>query len=334
MKKIVISLLVSTFLYAQPPWYQHSNEAQMPNHYIGFGEGASEAEAKQNALNDIALQISVKIENELVQNKTNSNEGFEKKIQMKSVQKTSASLSDYKVIKFEQQNDRFYFKIGYENISNIDKLIEKLSKLQSTNQVLADAKTHKLFQSSSIAKTINERFGCEIELQIERRSGNWFLKSNQISQVLNQDEFVKFLIPVANSALRINTTKKDNVLFDGDEFYYKIESIEDGYASIVSVYEDGTVCTLLKNQQIKKDDQNILPDSKSDSVPVAGLLTPNAETFEIVFVILSQNKLNFDTFADSLVDTTDQDKYKNFGEFAKFLDDKLFSSIKVITKSR
>lgn len=333
VKSFVIMMIFSPLLFSQPLWYHTQNETK-PNHYLGFGEGASEAEAKQNALNDIASQISVKIENELIQNKTHSNGGFEKNIQMKSIQKTSANLSDYKVLDFAQERGRFYFKIGYENISNIDKLARKLRNKKDENVTLAPPKSQKFLQQSLMAKSLKEAVGTEVELQIFRRNNAWSLVSNNFVHNISDEEFASFFYAVSNPQISVRTNKKDNILYDGDEFHFLVESSEDGFASIASVYEDGTVVILLKNSKIAKNVLTKLPQKEDVLEPVAGLLHPKQDTFEMQFVIFSDKKLQFDNFADAYIDTTNQEKYKNFGDFLRFLDDKKYASIKVITKAR
>ena len=332
MKAFVSFFIFAIFAFGAPSWYHAAFDVK-PNHYVGFGEGESEAEAKQNALNDIASQMNTKIDSEVIQNKKQTDGSFSKNIEFKSIQKIKATLSDYDVQKFEKQNGRYFFKIEYENISNIDRLIKKLSIVLDANATSAKDKKSNFLQRSSIAKKINEHFAKDIALQIQRQNNAWNLKSNGITQIINDDEFSKFFVTIADENLSIATSKKDNVLYDGDEFWYKINSKNSGFASVVSVYEDGTVCTLIKNHKIKSG-VNILPDDKHGSIPTAGLLVAGSETFEMVFVILSDKKLMFDNFADSSVETNNQEKYKNFGEFVEFLNDKKFATAKVITKPR
>ena len=57
MKNLILLLLFITNIFATT--------------YIGEGYANSKKEAKQNALNDIASQISVKIDNTIVKDKSN-----------------------------------------------------------------------------------------------------------------------------------------------------------------------------------------------------------------------------------------------------------------------
>ena len=107
-------------------------------------------------------------------------------------------------------------------------------------------------------------------------------------------------------------------MYDGDEFLFVVKSSEDGFVSIMSVYEDGTITTLVKNAKIKKDKLTNLPDEKSDATPVAGILEKGKETFDMYVVIWSDKKLNFDRFGDGNNENMEDERYKNFGELAEF----------------
>jgi hypothetical protein len=123
-------------------------------------------------------------------------------------------------------------------------------------------------------------------------------------------------------------------LYDGEEFVFKVQSSEDGFITIVSVYEDGTVSTLLKNIPIKKEKPTTFPDDKSESIPVAGILEVGQDTFDMYVALWSSKKENFERFADASEEAIEDEKYKNFGELIEFLQTKRYTTLKVITKPR
>lgn len=321
---------MASYVWATPSWY-HNIKNEKPNFYMGYGDGVTESEAKQNALNDIASQIFTKIDNEIVQNKKSSNDGYEKNIEIKSSQKTKTNLSDFEVLKVEFEDGKYFVSLAYENISNIARFARKVEKL---GEVKAPLPNLSIISESLLAKNIYEALGQRIDFEVIRENKAWFLRHKNAMQYIDNNQFSKLFGTILNDKLSINTNKKDNILYDGDEFLFQINSTDDGFVSIVSIYEDGTVATLIKNIKIKKDKIMKLPDDKSQSIPIAGVLEKGKETFDMYILIWSDKKLIFDRFSEANNENMEDERYKNFGEFVEFLKDKRYTALKVVTKPR
>ena len=217
----ILNLLFITFLNATT--------------YIGVGSGDSEYEAKQNALKDIAGQISVKIDSKTEQNKKLINGKYSKDIIISSTQTAKANIVGYELISMSFKDGVYRVKILYENIPSIDKFTKK------TN-----------FTKSQVINSIKKDFGVSLELELVRKDKRWYLKYKDIMQLLDNKDFSKFFKTTLNANLTITTSKKNNILYEDDEFYFKVKSSKNGYVSILTVYENGTVSTLLKNIPCKK----------------------------------------------------------------------------------
>jgi hypothetical protein len=328
MKKILLLSTLATALFATPAWYYKLPNTK-PNFYIGYGDGANESEAKQNALGEIASQIHTKIENETIQNKKSSTAIYEKEIQMKSVQKTKANLSDFEVIKTTKEDGVHFVAIAYENISNSERFVGKVKQLGGN---ITPSKTPTILEGSVFAKKLYEALGQKIDFEVIRDNKAWFVRYKNASQHIDEREFSQFLITVPNEKLTIVTNKRNNILYDGDEFFFNIKSQNDGYVSILTVYEDGTVGVLLENTPFKKNTQTSLPDKKYTAIPTAGLLESGKATFDMYVVIRSDVKLALDIFSKE-GDENDE-RNKNFGELVEFLKNKEFATLRVDTKPR
>ena len=340
MKKTLLLLGLSTLLFADVPAWYLTIPTKAPNTYVGHGDGESEEEAKQNALNDISSQIYTKIESQRVQKEKLINGNYEHNIEIQSSQKTKADMSDYELLKEENIQGRYYVSIAYEDISDIDRFIQKIEASgqkrisQDTNSSRNIQVSDNLLQKSSYASQLRTIFGKNIDFKILRKDSTWFLRYKNALQHITRSEFSHLFLSSDNEKLLINTNKRNNILYDGNEFSFQVKSQENGYVSIVTVYEDGTVATLIKNTPIKKDMITTLPDEKYGSVPVAGLLEKGKETYDMYILIWSPKKLMFDQFGDASDEHIEDERYKNFEDIIEFLNGKTYTTLKVVTRPR
>jgi hypothetical protein len=337
MKKLVLFVGLATLLFGDvPPWY-HALHVK-PNNYLGYGDGATENEAKQNALTDISSQIYTKVESQRVQKEKLINGNYEQNIEVQSSQNTKADMSDYELLKAENVDGRYYVGIAYEDISDLDRFIKKVEAL-GFKRVLNENNTtiapnNNLLQKSAYAEQLRKTFGRDIDFKIERKNKNWFLRYKSALQHITNSEFALFFLSSENEKLQINTNKKNNILYDGDEFSFGVKSKESGFVNIVSVYEDGTVATLIKNAPIQKNKLTTLPDEKYGATPVAGLLEKKKETYDMYVLIYSPKKMMLDQFGDASDEHIEDERHKNFGELVEFLNDKNYTTLRVVTRAR
>ncbi|MEA2051043.1 MAG: LPP20 family lipoprotein [Campylobacterota bacterium] len=300
-------ILLLTSLYASPSWYYSLDDTKQ-NSYIGYGSASSEQEAKQNALVSISGQINTKIDSSLTTTKTKSS----KDIQIKSSQKTKANISDYKLLKMSYEDGKYYIAIEYENIPNMQKFKNKLKE-----------------------KALKPKFDNYLsEFELIRKEKRWYIKYKDVIQLLDKKDFARFFVTTPNENLTITTNKRNNILYDGDQFYFKIKSKEDGYISILTVYEDGTVSTMMKNIPIQRDTLSNIPDKDFEAIPEAGLLEVGVETYDMYVAVYSKTKLLFDRFATADDEVIEDERYKNFDELIRFIKNKQYTTIKIVTKPR
>lgn len=322
MKRFFIPLfLIYGFinLYAEPVWYYNIHNGK-PNTFIGFGSAKTEKNAKRNALVDIASQINTKIDKETIQNKNVIAGKYNNDIKIKSVHKTNATLAGYKVINIALQDGLFYVAIEYENIPSLDKFVNSINKEGYTKK--------------SIINSVRKGFGKDLGLELIRKDMKWYVKHENSLQLLDKKDFERFFITKPNPNIEVSTNKTNNILYENDEFFFKVKTSKSGYMTILTVYEDGTVATLMKNIRIDRNVLNNLPDKDYEAVPQAGLMQSGQETFDMYVLILSNSKLILDSFAMADEELIEEERYKNFDELLNFLDNKEYTTLKVVTKPR
>lgn len=285
--------------------------------YIGVGYGESKEDAKQSALKNISEQISVNIQSNTTRSQELVGEKYTTNLSIKQSQSTNTSFSDYEIIESSYKSGEYFVKIRYENIPSLDKFANKIK-----------------YTKKQILDSIKKDFGSSLNLELIRKDKRWYIKYKDIMQVLDKKDFTRYFKTTLNDSISIKTNKKNNILYENDEFYFKIKSKQSGYVSIVTVYENGTVSVLMKNIKIRADIFENIPDKDFEAIPQAGLLKKGKDTFDMYVVIFSQNKLIFDNFANADDELISNERYKNLDELIYFLQNKTYSTLKVVTKAR
>jgi len=332
MKNLALILLLVSLLNAAPTWY-HNIEQKTPSSYVGFGSEKSEVAAKHEALSDIASQISVEVDTRFSSHIKDDNGNLSDVSEKSTMQRAKSSIQDYKLLKSEYSDGKYYVSLSYENIPSIDKFIRKVKRskffLKEKNGV-----SNSYLKHSEMASLLKRELHKEIEFALVRKDTKWFIKYENILQVLDKKDFKKFFSSVSNAGLELNTNKRNNILYEGDKFYFKVNATKSGYISILTVYEDGTVSTLVRNIKIDKNKMQNIPDEDFESIAEAGLIESGVETYDLYVAIHSTKKIHFDSYAYADSELVNEEKYKNFDELMEFLDNKHFTTLKVVTKPR
>ena len=332
MIKFLLASLLSVQLFAAPSWF-YKLQDENANVYIGYGVSSSGVKAKQEALNDIASQIFVSVDNSINSQVSDVNGHVSSVNESKSSQKSFATLSDYKLLKFEYKDGEYYVALSYENIPSLDKFVRKVQQLKPSSPTTMMS-SNKYLQSTFISKELQRKIGRKIDFELVRKDKKWFIKHKSVMQVLDAKDFSKFFTTKSNSSIKLKTNKKNNILHDGDKFYFEVMSKEDGYVTLLDVYEDGTVAVLMSNIVVKKARVEKMPDEEFESVPEATLLKNCEETYDLYIAVFSKKRLTFESFAEADDDLISEEKYKNFDTLIGLLDEYIYTTLKVVTKPR
>ncbi len=330
MRKILLIIALVASVLANPMWY-HNVQKTKANSYVGYGSGVNESDAKKEAFNDITSQISVSVNTSFSQKQKIRDGQFNNTQEFTSSQNSKATLYDYELLKSEFHNGKYFVALQYENIPSVDKFVNKLKK---SNIELKNEKQNSYLKNTSMAKKLKKALKKDIAFSLVRKDAKWFVKYKNILQVLDKKDFAKFFRTVDNPTMSINTNKRKNILYNDDKFFFKVKSAKGTYASILTVYEDGTVSTLVRNVPLRKDKLENIPDKDFESIPQAGLMHRGIETYDLYVLLISSKKTHFDSFAQADEELIEEEKYKNFDELIEFIDAKEYTTLKVVTKPR
>jgi len=304
--RILIFSFIFSFLFATPKWF-YSLDNNKSNYYIGYGEGKNIKEAKMNALNDISSQIEIKIKSEFESNINN----YKKNISQKLNLSTNANLTDYKVLKVENKDNKYYVAIGYENIPNIDKFIKKLPKNTKISQ-------NYFLNNTYLGKYIKEKTGKFIKFHIFNKDNKWYIGYNNKIQILDKNMFNKLYISMGE----IKTNHKYNIFHNDDIIKVYIKAPFDGYVTLFDVDSKGSVYILL-SQKLKKGWNEI----KNEDFELQAY-TDKKEDFEMYVAVFMKNRENFTQFSSVLNPNNNRD----FGILIDTIKNYNFATLKIITR--
>ena len=238
------------------------------------------------------------------------------------------ALSD--IASYEDGN--YYVALSYENIPSLDKFVRKVKRLKETPQVALNSENY--LSRTLINRELQRKLGHKMAFSLVRKDKKWYIQHKSVMQVLDKKDFSKFFVTKTTPKLNLHTNKRRDILHDGDKFYFNVKTQEDGYVTLLDVYEDGTVSTLVRNVAMKKGIVEKIPDEDFESVPEASLLLKAEETYDLYVAIFSKKRLRFDSFAYADDVLISEEKYKNFDTLIHFLDKKVYTTLKVVTKPR
>jgi len=318
--------MISTLSAGQiPTWFYSLKPNKELSQVIGYGQAKNLEEAKIKAREDIAKQIKTIIASTSTQTTSLSNNSLYNIYNKKINEKTVEMLQDIKLLKKHINEDKEVFvALGYENIPFLSRLIKKLDLSKCSE------KQNSYLKNTILLTSINSMTSCSPNIQLQRKDKLWYLIHKNSIQELPIEFFEELYTSVENRNINLKSSKK--VLKDGDEFYFKITPKEDGYISLLTVYEDGTVTVLLPNVKVEENKITQLPNESYGAVLEAGLINKNQPTHDLYVAIYSKKRLNLSRFEQASSDLSNDEDSKKFDELINKLDAYEFSTLLLRTK--
>ena len=149
---------------------------------------------------------------------------------------------------------------------------------------------------------------------------------------LLKTDFEKLLISFESQSVSLIPSKK--MLKEGDSFYFKIKSAEDGYYSILNVYENGEVFILCDNVPIQAGKEDVFPDPESDIDLVAGLFPGDRTTLDMYVAIVNRNSIGLSRIQKAGAFIEKEEMHFKFQEVIELMDQNNFSTVLLRVKSR
>jgi hypothetical protein len=293
MKRFLFLILLPVIVFATPSWL-YNIEYNKKHDIVGYGISENLAEAKKNAIADIAntLHVSVDSSLDMIDNDENGKLTHKTSAYLKTSSK--AVLSGVKYIRMEKSDGLWYVAAKYDNSS----LDIKLKKLLPQN--LKDEAQNRYLKNTPLIKKLNKEFNVKLNYKIIRKDNLWQLQYKDILLPINMQNFYQLFSNQSTSDISIKPNK--DIYKESDDMYFYIKHKNPSYISVLYVEHNGKVGVLLANKKSEKS--FTFPDIKNeDSFKI---VNPYGKTIKELYVVLSSKKpLNlhkFENVSDSLLD--------------------------------
>ena len=161
---------------------------------------------------------------------------------------------------------------------------------------------------TALVKSANKLTTCDYNYELIHQNGMWYVQYENILEKLTPYAFSTLLLTLKNPHLSLTARKHD--FLEGDGFHLHLGSTNDGYVSVLNVYEDGRVGVVLSNQVIKKNVNFTYPDYKSGQEFVAHLIKPSVPTKDMYVALFSLTKLDLTLFEEQASQQVTDKEYR------------------------
>jgi len=252
-----------------PYWFTTPPTGTKGYEYYGTGMGADDKEAQGNARAAIAASIRSDIDSGFISKEEVKKGSYSQEKRHVLSVKTDMSLTDAEIVKQEQVGKTWYVLMKYENLT-----IGKKCKKWLHPSECAGEKQNRFLAGTRLIREINAETGCTPDMRLVRKDKTWYLTHNRIEKLLplTSDDVANLLAPYQSD--KVMLTPSNTELREGTAFTLTVQAIQDGFVTLFDVYENGEVFVVAPNQPVKANQKITIPDAKSESEMVAGLLAP------------------------------------------------------------
>ncbi len=318
--------ILNVFSSEIPVWFSDMSFPSTHTKLVGYGEEKNLPLAIANAKASISGQIKTQISSNMIQNNTLKNEIYNHEVIQNQQSSTQATMTDTTVLKQEKVGDMWYVAVEFENIPTLQKFINKLP----IN--LTDEPQNSYLMKTELFDELHKTIGKSIDAVLVRKDGAWYLKYKDVLQNIDERNFEDLFTSSKDQNLSLTLNKRIPLLYDGEKFSFTLSSTNDGFVSLLDVFEDGSVAVLSTNIPISKNSLISIPNIKDKNDFEAATLTQGKDSFDLFVAIYSEKPLNLDRFIIADANLQTSENAKSFDKLIGFLNGKQFATLKITTK--
>ncbi|QOY52298.1 LPP20 family lipoprotein [Candidatus Sulfurimonas baltica] len=305
-----------------PQWYKNRElQSAVKYEIIGYGNGNTIKDAEASAKEDIAQTLISKVDSSFTSTSTDD------KTTSKAILKVTSNLNlqNVKTIKQEQIDGLFYVALKYKNLDLAYRVKTTIGNFECTKQEL-----NSYLLLTPLVKKLTDSLGCKLNFKLDRRNEAWYLKYKEYLFLLSDDEFEELYETNINDNFEFKSNK--TVLTDGDSFYFTFNSKQDGYITLLNVYENGVVTLLQPSAPIKNSIQ--IPSKDSENYFEAGLVKEDENTYDLYVAIYTKEPLNMSRFEYANEDLASSELAYKFDELIGVMNQAEYSSLLLRTRTK
>ena len=315
---------------AYPKWYENRElDSAVKHEIIGYGEGRTVKEAEANAKENIAQTLLSKVDSSVSTIKTSNINNTENTFSQKSKSElrvtSKLNLQNLKTIKHDKSGGTCFVAVQYKNLDLAYRIKEKVGNIHCDEQ---HANSYLL--KTPLFKKITSTLGCELSFNLERKNAAWYLNYKEYPFLLSDNEFEELFVTTTNKHFEFKSNKI--ILQDGDTFYFTFDSKEDGYITLLDVYESGIVTLLQPSLPIRNTLQ--IPSKESANNFEAGVIKEGEDTYDLYVAIFSKKPLDMSRFEYADEDLSANEMAYKFDELMRIMNTHEYSSLLLRTKAK
>jgi len=230
-------------------------------------------------------------------------------------------MANLNTLKQEKKDGNYFVALSYVNNNLVYKVKSTIGDFECDNDNA----------NSYIKQTpIFDSFNCNLDIKLERKDKEWYLKHKENLFELTDEEFKEFFVTAKNSNFDFEISKKS--LVEEDKFYFSFKTKERGYITLLNVYKNGIVTLLDISLDIKE--KLTIPSQEEGYSYEASTLNYGENTFDLYVAIFTKEPIELAMFEYKNQDMTRNEKAYKLGELIDILDAYEYSTILVETEAR
>ncbi len=307
---------------AAPTWYTNQS-LPVINKYdvVGYGQGTTLNEAQANAKEAIAQSMVSKVDSSF--SSVATDEGSSSKSELKIT--SNLNLQNVQTLRQKQINGTFFVAMTYENLDLAYRVKTTLGDMQCS-----DESVNTYMRQTPLFNSILASTQCALDLRLNRRNGAWYLTYKESLFLLSDDEFEELYVSTSNNSFEFSSSK--NVLMDGDSFFFTFNAKQEGYITLLDVYENGIVTLIQASTPIKDSLQ--IPSKESSNYFEAGTLKEGEDTHDLYVALFTEKPLEMSRFTYADEDLASSESAYKFNELIDLMSKHNYSSLLLRTKTK
>jgi hypothetical protein len=306
----------------RPDWFILQDLRTQPYEYMGYGEGATAAEAQASARSEIVKNIQVMVTSTIkqsteVERRTGAAADIKTSALIEISEQSRIELDDVRTVRYELLDDRHYVALKYINLPIDQKIAVTLE--EATDDPCSASNRSSYLSHTELMKDLKREIGCEPEIRLIRQNKIWYVNTSRLLFRLPLAELGKLWAGIQEDGFSIAASNPQ--LRRGDFFHLTVNSAENGFLSLFDVYHTGQTVLLAANVPLTADKPYVYPDL-TEYHGLEAMVPAGHETTQDLFVALLC-PINRDFSRFELIDEKDlasENSYR-FGDLINAMND-------------
>lgn len=238
-----------------PNWFLDRDIEPGKGQILGYGYGLDYDNAKVSALNDIADQISVKLNSTLNKTTTTGLDGVNTSHHAISIS-TDVLLENLNELKKVVRTYGVYVVFNYQPSSLVDAIVSLIGGASCEDiSLMSDSS---FLQYTPAYQALHHKLGCFPELTLWFRNNRWHVQYMDKYAQISSEDIKQFYTGYKNPNVVLQLT--DAVVENEGLYQLLLTARKEGYMSLLQISAEGSSQLLLDNVPVTSGDRVSYPD--------------------------------------------------------------------------